>query len=291
MHIRSLFGREGPLLSIELFPPKTPQGVENLKVKLAEIRGFGPDFISVTYGAGGGTRQNTLEICRHIKQKLGLEVMAHLTCVAHSRGEIHALLADLKAAGIDNIMALRGDPPAGEATFHQPPDGFRYAAELVGAIREEGGFGIAVAGYPEGHVEAPDYQTSLAHQISKIRAGGELIISQFFLDNAKFLRWRDDLRRGGVEIPIVAGVLPALSAAQIDKFATMNGVAVPAELAGGLARLEEDKEGAAALGIEFALAQIEGLLAEGVEGIHLYALNRIAPIRLVEPLVRGRRGL
>ena len=288
MHISQLFQPGRTLFSIELFPPKTDKGVENLKARLVRIREFAPDYISVTYGAAGGTRHNTLDVCRYIRQELGMEAMAHLTCVAHTRGEIHGVLHDLRAEGIDNIMALRGDPPAGETRFEPPPDGFRYGVELIRAIREVDGFGIGAAGYPEGHLEAESYQVSLGHQVEKVQAGAEVMISQFFLDNARFLRWRDDLHRAGVTIPIEAGILPALSAEQITQFTTMCGVAVPPALLADLQKCGEDKEAAAACGLEFALRQIEGLLAEGVDGIHLYALNRLEPIQAVEPLVRGK---
>ena len=289
MRIADLFPIKRPLFSIELFPPRTPDGVSNLKAKLDEIAAHRPDYISVTYGAGGGTRHTTREICAYIKQELGIEAMAHLTCLAHTRGEIGELLADLKSDGIENIMALRGDPPRGQERFVPPADGFLYAHQLVRAIRAEGGFGIGVAGYPEGHVEAESYQVSLRHQIEKIAAGADLVVSQLFLDNADFLRWRDDLRREGVTAPIVPGILPAVSAKQIVAFAALCGVKVPAVLRVGLERFEEHPESAAAHGLYYAMRQIEELLAEGVDGIHLYALNRLESIRAVSALVESHR--
>ena len=290
MHVRHLFRPGRPVFSIELFPPKTPQGVENLKKRLLDIRSFAPDYISVTYGAGGSTRQGTLEICAYIKQRLGMEVSAHLTCVAHTREEVASVLAAIRAEGIDNIMVLRGDPPKGETAFRPPPGGFRYAVELVEAVKAWGDFGIGVAGYPEGHAEAESYAADVTRQVEKINAGGEVLVSQFFLDNAPFLRWRDDLRARGVTIPIEAGILPALSAQQITGFATTCGVAVPRPLLDALEKCGDDKAASAAVGLDFALRQIEALVAEGVDGIHLYALNRLEPIRAVEPLVRGKEG-
>ena len=290
MLIRQLFQPGRALFSLELFPPKTDKGVENLKKRLIAIRAFAPDYISVTYGAAGGTRHNTLDVCAYIKQELGIETMAHLTCVSHTRSEIRDVLAALKAEGIENIMALRGDPPAEGQKYEPPADGFRFAIGLIKAIREIGGFGIGAAGYPEGHVEAESYEVDLGHQVDKINEGAELMISQFFLDNAHFLRWRDDLREAGVSVPIEAGILPALSSSQINQFASMCGVSVPPALQADLDACGEDKEASAACGLEFALRQVEGLLAEGVDGIHLYALNRLEPIRAVEPLVRGKGG-
>jgi methylenetetrahydrofolate reductase (NADPH) len=288
MRIRDLFRRDRPLFSIELFPPKTPEGIDALKERLKEIRAHAPDFVSVTYGAGGGTRHSTREICAYIKRDLGLEAMAHLTCAAHSRGEIDALLNDLRAEGIENIMALRGDPPPGQP-FTPPADGYVHAVDLVRAITGRNHFGVGVAGYPEGHVEAPSFQVDLGRQVEKIQAGADFVVSQFFLDNASFLRWRDALRKAGVTVPVIPGVLPAVSTAQITRFAKLCGAKIPGDLLAGLDRFQDHPESAAAFGLVFALRQIEGLLAEGVDGIHLYALNRIEAIRLVSAAVRGFR--
>jgi methylenetetrahydrofolate reductase (NADPH) len=288
MRIRDLFRRDRPLFSIELFPPKSAAGVESLKARLEEIKVHAPDFVSVTYGAGGGTRHTTWEICSHIKHRLGLEAMAHLTCAAHTRAEIGALLDELRTAGIENIMALRGDPPPGRP-FAPPADGYAHAVDLVRVIGARNEFGIGVAGYPEGHAEAPSYAADLRRQVEKIQAGADFVVSQFFLDNGHFLRWRDDLRRAGVTVPIVPGILPAVSTAQITRFAQMCGARIPAELLAGLERFPDHPESAAAVGLVFALHQIEALLDAGVDGIHLYALNRIEAIRLVSAAVRGFR--
>jgi len=288
MRIRDLFRKDRPLFSIELFPPKTPAGIENLKARLAEIRAHEPDFVSVTYGAGGGTRHSTREICAYIKNDLRLEAMAHLTCVAHTRGEIAGLLADLKADGIENIMALRGDPPPHQP-FVPPAEGFAHASDLVRAIKALDHFGIGVAGYPEGHVEAPGYAADMTHQVAKIAAGADFVVSQFFLDTERFLRWRDDLRRLGVSVPVLPGILPALSAEQVTRLARQCGVRVPGGLLAGLERFAVHPESAAAFGLVYALRQIETLLDEGVDGIHLYALNRIESIRLVSAAVRGHQ--
>jgi methylenetetrahydrofolate reductase (NADPH) len=288
MRIRDLFRPNWPLFSIELFPPKTPAGIDALKAKLVEIRAHEPDFISVTYGAAGGTRTTTREICAHIKRDLGMEAMAHLTCAAHTRAEIGSLLDALHADGIHNIMALRGDAPPGE-TFHPQRDGYPHAIDLVRALRADGRFGIGVAGYPEGHVEAPDYATDLKRQIDKMHAGADFAVSQFFLETRHFLRWRDDVRRAGVTIPLLAGILPALSADQIARFAKLCGATVPQRLMAGLTRFDGHPDSAAAFGLVYALQQVEQLLEAGVDGIHLYALNRLESIRAVSALVRGLR--
>jgi len=286
MHIRELFGIYRPLFSIELYPPKTPKGMESLKARLWEIRTFAPEYISVTYGAGGSTRAGTLAICDYIRNRLGMHVAAHLTCVAHTAPQIGEMLAALKEIGVDNLVALRGDPPRGEGGFTPPPGGYRHAIELVRHIRRADGFGIAVAGYPEGHPEAPDYATDVTRLVEKVRAGADFVISQFFLENAAFLRWRDDLRRRGVDVPLEAGIMPPLSAEQITRFAATCGSRVPPALVRALERCGDDRAAAAQVGIDWALQQIEGLLAEGVDGIHLYALNRVEAIRAVEPLLR-----
>ena len=288
MRIRDLFRPNWPLFSIELFPPKTPAGIESLKAKLVEIRAHEPDFISVTYGAGGGTRHTTRAICSHIVGDLGMEAMAHVTCAAHTRTEIAELLEGLYADGVRNIMALRGDPPAGQP-FRPAPDGYAHAADLVRDLAADGRFGIGVAGYPEGHVEAADYRTDLQHQTAKMRAGADFCVSQFFLDNTHFLRWRDDVRKAGATLPLVAGILPALSLEQIGRFASLCGASVPARLTAGLSRFEHHPDSAAAFGLVFALQQVERLLEEGVDGIHLYALNRLESVRAVSALVRGLR--
>ena len=213
--------------------------------------------------------------------------MAHLTCTAHTRTEIEGALKAYREIGVENIMALRGDPPKGETTFHPPPGGFRYAAELVSAIGVMDHFGIGVAGYPEGHAEAPDYPTDLGHQVDKIATGADFVVSQFFLDNGHFLRWRDDLRGRGIEVPLMAGILPPQSLGQITAFAGFCGVAVPQGLRAVLEPLADDPESSAAAGIDHARSQIEALIAEGVDGIHLYALNKLAPIQALAGLVKG----
>ena len=290
MQIRELYGWRRPVFSIEIFPPKTEAGIAHLKRWLAEAAAFGPDYISVTYGAGGGTRQSTHDLCAHIRAELPTESMAHLTCVSHTRDQIDELLGALHRRGIDNIMALRGDPPRGEPAFAPPPGGFRYAAELVRAIAARDHFCIGVAGYPEGHIEAPSYEADLRHQIEKIEAGAHLIVSQFFLENRHFLKWRDDLRGAGVTVPIVAGVLPAQSLEQITRFAGFCGVSVPEALKRELARFADDPESAAQAGIAYAQRQVEELLAAGIDGLHLYALNKLAPVQAIAPMVKGAAG-
>lgn len=288
MHVHTLYGQGRPVFSIEIFPPKTEAGMAHLKGWLAQAAALGPDFISVTYGAGGGTRESTHALCAHVRSALKVEAMAHLTCVAHTAREIGAMLDSLHAQGLDNIMALRGDPPRGATEFVAPEGGFRHAAELVQLLASRGGFTIGVAGYPEGHAEASSYEADLRHQVAKVEAGAHVVVSQFFLDNERFWRWRDDLRRAGVRVPIVAGVLPAQSLEQITRFAGFCGVAVPEPLKAELARHAHDTESASRAGIEYAQRQVEALLKEGLDGLHLYALNKLAPVQAIAPMLKGR---
>ncbi len=286
MRIIELFQSQSPVFSIEIFPPKTPEGTEKLKQRLVEFKKYNPDFISVTYGAGGGTRHNTHAMASYIKNELGLEAMAHLTCVSHTQTEIHSVLDDLKQANIENIMALRGDPPKGETEFKKPKDGFAYASELITALVTRGGFGIGGAGYPEVHPEAESSEKDYEHFLIKVNAGVDFIITQFFLDNEFFYKWRDKVKKMGVTVPLAAGVMPALSAEQITRFAGTCGCYVPDVLLNELKRYEDDPAAMRQVGIDFARKQIEGLLQEGVDGIHLYALNRLPAVRQLAPLIK-----
>ncbi|MBF0286344.1 MAG: methylenetetrahydrofolate reductase [NAD(P)H] [SAR324 cluster bacterium] len=286
MRIIELFPSQSPVFSIEIFPPKTPEGTEKLKQRLLEFKKYNPDFISVTYGAGGGTRHNTHTMASYIKNELGIEAMAHLTCVSHTKTEIHSVLDDLEQANIENIMALRGDPPQGETEFNKPKDGFAYASELIAALMDREGFGIGGAGYPEGHPEAESLEKDYEYFLAKVNAGVDFIITQFFLENDFFYKWRDAMRQMGIDVPLVAGIMPALSVEQITRFARTCGCYVPTALLKELARHNDDPAAMRQVGIDFAQKQIEGLMQEGVDGIHLYALNRLPAVQQLAPLVK-----
>lgn len=285
MRIIDLYRAQSPVFSIETFPPKTSNGIAKLKQKLAEFKKFNPHYMSVTYGAGGGTRSNTHAMASYIKNKLGIETMAHLTCVSHTKSEIDAVLNDLKEANIENIMALRGDPPQGEERFIKSDDGFAYANELIEALAQRGDFGIGAAGYPEGHPETLQREEHDKHFVNKVNAGAEFVITQLFLDNDLFLRWREKLRGMGVHIPLVAGIMPALSVEQITRFTQTCGCSLPNNLLQSLEKYQNDPAGMRQVGLDFAQKQIEGLLKEGVDGIHLYALNRLAAVQRLAPLI------
>jgi methylenetetrahydrofolate reductase (NADPH) len=262
-----------PAISFEFFPTKTPEGERTLLEQtipvLATLR---PDFCSVTYGAGGGTRERTLAIVDRIQREQGLTTVAHLTCVNATRDETRAVLQQARALGIRNILALRGDPPGGGA-FTPMPDGFTYAHELVRFIREMGGFSIGVAGFPEGHVAATEGKyVDWQHLKHKIDQGADFVITQLFFSNRDYFEFRDYLARLGLTTPLIPGILPILSTSQIKRFTALSGAVMPADL---LARLEgADDAQASAIGIGYATAQCAELLREGAPGLHFYTLNK-----------------
>jgi methylenetetrahydrofolate reductase (NADPH) len=265
-----------PVISFEFFPPRTPEGERNLLEKhipaLAQAR---PDFCSVTYGAGGGTRDKTLMIVERIQREHGLTALAHLTCFNHTREEVRGVLEKIRALGCQNILALRGDPPGG-GEFQKTPGGFEFASELVQFIRGQNNFSIGVAGFPEGHIanktgKLDDWK----HLKEKVEAGADFILTQLFFDNADFFEFRDYLAgRLGVRVPLVPGIVSILSATQITKFTQLCGAKIPPPLRKKLDDLGDNDEAAAAFGIEYATAQCEGLLRAGVPGLHFYTLNK-----------------
>ncbi len=290
MKVAELYRQKSFVFSIEIYPPKTQESLERLKVKLKEFRSYHPDFISVTYGAGGSTRENTHELASYIQNDLGIEAMAHLTCVSHTRLEIETLLEQFHQSGIENLMALRGDPPSGKNHFQRPSRGFAYAVELIESIRALNGFCIGAAGYPEGHVENPDREADLRHQKAKVDAGAELLVSQFFLVNEFFLKWRDRLHRGGVRVPIIPGLLLPSSAEALFRMSKLCGVSIPGSLRAKLERFADDPGALKEIGWNHLEAQTESLLREGIEGVHLYALNRLETVRRFSQLIQPVSG-
>lgn len=279
-----------PAISFEFFPPKTPEGDRALFEKtLPALARLEPDFCSVTYGAGGSTRDKTLGIVERIQREFRLTTLAHLTCVGSTREEIGALLDRIKALDCRNILALRGDPPGG-GEFKTVPGGFHYAAELVRFIRERGDFSIGVAGFPEGHPACgAGRAANWDHLRAKIDAGADFVITQLFFDNADFLAMRDHLARHGVTAPLVPGIIPILSNSQIRKFTSLGGAKLPSALQQKLDELGADDEAVAAYGIEYASAQCAELLKAGAPGIHFYPLNKAAAVtRILQNLGLAR---
>ncbi len=261
-------------ISFELFPPRTADGILVVSRALERLKAFRPDFVSVTYGAGGTTRSFTEEITVRIKEEAELEVMAHLTCVGQTREELHRVLERLDRVGVENVIALRGDPPKGESAFVPPEGGFRHAIDLIGHIRRNFGFGVAAACYPEGHTESPDLATDLKYTKLKVRCGADFLITQLFYDNNDFFSFVDRARQAGIDVPIIPGVLPILSTGQIRRFTALCGAKIPAALDRQLDRLADDDDAVRELGIEHATRQVKELWDSGVPGVHFYVLNR-----------------
>lgn len=280
-----------PVISFEVFPPKTEAGMKSLRRVVPELIDLAPSFMTVTYGALGSTRERTLEIASLIKNHYGLETACHLTCVGSSRAELDQILADIRAENIENIVALRGDPPKGEDTFVPPPDGYAHGNELVEHIRRFGSeqagkhFGVAVAGYPEKHLEAPDFATDLANLKRKVDAGADAVITQLFYDNTRFFEFDRRAREAGITVPIVPGLLPILSTAQIRRITSLCGSTIPNALHEQLDAAGDDNEKAVEVGIRHCVAQASELLRRGVPGIHFYVLNQSRHMqRIIEQL-------
>ena len=264
-----------PAISFEFFPTKTPEGERTLVEKTIPALGaLKPDFCSVTYGAGGSTREKTLAIVDRIQREQHLTAMAHMTCVNATREEAAAVLAQARALGIQNILALRGDPPNGTGGFRKTEGGFEYSYELVRFIKETGDFSIGVAGFPEGHIACTDGKyVDWGHLKHKIEQGADFVITQLFFRNADYFTFRDYLAGLGVTVPILPGILPILSASQIKRFVALCGAELPEAVVSGLERCATD-EAVTAFGIDYATKQCEELLREGAPGLHFYTLNK-----------------
>lgn len=273
--ISELFAQKRPLRSLEFFPPKDDAGVAALRATAAVLQQMQPDFVSVTYGAGGTTRDRTAQVSALLKDELGFTVMPHLTCVGHSRGELAAIADRLHGSGFRNIMALRGDPPKGVAEFRQAADGLRYANELVALLKDrQPDLCLGVAGYPEKHPEAPSLDADLANLKRKVDAGAAFVTTQLFFDNAAYHRFVDRCRGAGIDVPIVPGIMPVLSLRQIQRFTSLCGATLPAKLIRRLEVAADHADVVETIGIDWALTQIRDLLAQGAPGYHLYILNR-----------------
>lgn len=274
MRIADLYARPGLTLSVEFFAPKTDKGDENLFGEITLIRQAHPSFYSVTYGAGGSTRDKTVDLVGRIRRQFGLDVMGHLTVVGQSKDEARAVLDAFKQRGIENILALGGDPPQGTTDWRPHPDGFHYAVELVREAVARGGFCIAVAGFPEVHPRAVSRAADLGYLKEKVEAGADFIITQLFFDNDDYYRYVEEVRRLGVKVPIVPGVLPILSAPQVRRFTALCKAKIPPQLDAVLTKVEQDDGAAVEAGIEYATRQCERLIQFGVPGLHFYSLNK-----------------
>jgi len=276
MKIRDLLARGHPSFSFEFFPPKSEEAGQQLEKTIAELRDLRPAFVSVTYGAGGSTREKTLEIVSRVKSGTGMEAMAHLTCVGSTSEELEVVLERLVDAGIENVLALRGDPPKGQTEFSAVQGGFQYASQLVEMIRQRYGSRLCVggAGYPERHTECLNPHVDLMNLKRKVDAGLDFVITQLFFDNRRYFEFLDRARAAGIQVPIVPGIMPITNAAQVERFTSSCGATLPYDLASELHRRRENAADVLKLGIAYATSQCTQLLMSGAPGIHFYTLNR-----------------
>jgi methylenetetrahydrofolate reductase (NADPH) len=289
MKIRYRLNPSNPCFSFEFYPPKTDEGTEALLKTVEELAPLAPGFVSVTYGAGGSTRERTLDLVTRIKRDTGITAMAHLTCVGHDRDELRALLRRLAEAGVENVLVLRGDPPTGGSGFVAHEGGFAYASELVQFIRDEDfGFCLGGACYPEGHVETVSRETDLTNLKRKVDAGLDFVITQLFFDNAFYFDFVERAHRAGINVPIVPGIMPITNYEQLQRFTRMCGATVPMRLALQLERVRDQPEALMQLGVAHATVQCMELLARGVPGIHFYTLNKSPATRMIVGALRAR---
>lgn len=271
--------------SFEVFPVKTEEGALNLLAVLADLKKFNPAFVSVTYGAMGTTRDLTRDLALRIFHEAKIPTAFHFTCVGSGRQEIQNYVAQLKKEGLNLVVALRGDPPQGAQKFQPPADGFRYAGELVSFLKKINGFSLAVAGYPEKHIEAPDAKTDLENLKRKVDAGADMVLTQLFYDNRHYFDFVDRARKIGIKIPIIPGIMPILSLKQVEKITGLCGATIPKHLHAQLVACQDDPEKTQDLGIAHATRQCIELKKAGVPGIHFYTLNKSLSVsRIIEAL-------
>ncbi len=281
MRLVELFGRDEPVFSFEFFPPRTDKGFDALFRTISELKQLDPSFVSVTWGAGGSTRRKTVEIVIRIQRELGITAMCHLTCVGATRDEIAEVLDQLAAAGIENVLPLRGDPPRDQPSFVPVEGGFRHANELVEFIRSRWDFCLPAACYPETHTEAPSPEIDLRNLVRKVRAGVDFLITQLFFDNRDYFDFVVRARAAGVEVPIVPGIMPITSTTHVPRIAKMCGSKIPAELEAELAAARGDGPQIDEIGVRWATDQCRELLERDAPGIHFYTLNRSPATRRI----------
>jgi len=285
MKIKAILEKVSPSFSFEFFPPKNSEGFEQLFTTIGQLKSCQPSYVSVTFGAGGSTRSKTIDLVGRIKNEIGLESMAHLTCVGSSKEELRSILDTLQENGIHNILVLRGDPPQGQEKFVKAENGFAYANELVEFIRKHYDFCIGVAGYPEGHVECSDKTADLENLKKKVDAGADFIVTQLFFDNGFYYDFVERARNIGIKIPIIPGIMPVLNVKQTQRFTKMCGSTIPDSLMKQLETFQDEPETVRKIGIEHATVQCELLLQEEAPGIHFYTLNRSnATLKILESL-------
>jgi methylenetetrahydrofolate reductase (NADPH) len=282
-------GGTEPCFSFEFFPPKTREGVEGLYDTIRILEPLRPGFVSVTYGAGGATRDGTVEISGTIKREFGIETMAHLSCVGETREGLEQILDRIAAAGLENVLALRGDPPRGEPEFQRPEGGLSSSPELAAFISERHDFALGGAGFPEVHPEAADLAADLAFLRTKLDAGVSFVITQLFFDNQVFFEWLPAARSAGIDVPVIPGVMPITSYAQIRRFCELCQATIPKPLADAMEALGGDEQAEFELGVAYAARQCEELLAAGAPGLHFYTLNKAPATRAILGALRAAK--
>jgi methylenetetrahydrofolate reductase (NADPH) len=295
VRINELLDHRRPVFSFEFFPPKTDEGRRTLESTLQVLTDDAPDYVSMTYGAGGSTRNETVELTRWIKHDLGIEAMAHLSCVGEPKERLVEILDQVEAAGVENVLALRGDPPRGESEWRPHPGGLSFSVELIRLISERFDLCVGAACFPEIHPDAPDRSSDLSYAREKQEAGAGFLITQLFFDNEIYFGFVEEARGAGISVPIIPGIMPITNLGQIKRFTEMCGASIPAELERELNGRADDPEAVAELGVAYATLQCSDLLARGAPGIHFYTLNRstatraiLAALRAAHPWTRAR---
>ena len=287
MQIAQLLEQRRPAFSFEFFPPKTDDGQRTLEGTLAVLGGDQPDYVSVTYGAGGTTRNRTVEITKWLKQDLGIEAMAHLSCVGEPTERLVEILEEIEGAGIENVLALRGDPPRGQTDWTPHPGGLSYSVDLIRLIRERFDFCVGAACFPEVHPDAADRASDLHYAREKVEAGAGFLITQLFFDNELYFDFVEDARAAGIGVPVIPGIMPITNLSQIKTITGMCGATIPDELGRQLEGRADDPEAVAELGVAYATLQCSDLLARGAPGIHFYTLNRSTATRAILAALRA----
>ncbi|MBI3597739.1 MAG: methylenetetrahydrofolate reductase [NAD(P)H] [Nitrospirae bacterium] len=288
MKVRDCFDGRKPVFSFEFFLPKTPEGMVQFKSTVRDLKRLAPSFVTLTYGAGGSTRDRTIETAGMIQNELGLTTVAHLTCIAHTRNEIEGIVEKIRAYGIENIMALRGDPPRDGNRLPENRREYRYAVDLVRHLRKMDGFCVGVAGYPEKHPEAPTMEEDLRHLKEKTEAGADFITTQLFFNNEDYFRFVEHVRAMGITQPVLPGLMPVTNYGQLQKFAAMCGARIPAEIIQALEPRQADPEYVIRYGIDWTYRQARDLLDKGAPGIHFYTLNKSRSTQVILSRLLGR---
>lgn len=298
MRITELLDHRRPVFSFEFFPPKTDDGQRTLESTLEILKDDAPDYVSMTYGAGGSTRNATVDLTRWIKHDLGIEAMAHLSCVGEPETRLVEILDQIEEAGVENVLALRGDPPRGEREWRPHPGGLSYSVDLIRLIRQRSELCVGAACFPEIHPDAPDRVSDLGYALAKQEAGAGFLITQLFFDNELYFGFVEEARAAGISVPIVPGIMPITNLGQIKRFTEMCGASIPQELERQLSGRADDPEAVAELGVAYATLQCSDLLARGAPGIHFYTLNRspstraiLAALRAAHPWTRARQAV